>query len=126
MRSMSHNATPAHLARFAGLEALEPRLVMAADPPTPDQPLWTTPRGAAVIDGQLNDPDWAHAGIVSRSQPWRQDRAVTVRMMYSDDGLFLAADVQTANLWADGQGGGTGNRWEVESDDALTFYFDPT
>jgi hypothetical protein len=125
MRSMSHNATPIHPARFAGLEALEPRLVMAADPLTPDQPLWTIPRGSAVIDGQLNDADWAHAGIVSRSQPWRQDRAVTVRMMYSDDGLFLAANVQTDNLWADGQGGGTGNRWEVESDDSVTFYFDP-
>lgn len=114
--------------RFAGptLESLEPRQLFAADPVTPDNPLWIIPIGAAtVIDGLLNEPAWDSAGTVFRTQATRSDRAVTVRMMYGAAGVYLGVDVQDFNIWADGIGGGTGNRWEVEQDDSITFYFDP-
>lgn len=106
-------------------EALEARVLMAADPITPDNPLWVVPRGAAVIDGIANDADWVNAGEVFRTQATRDDRAVTVKMMFNDDGVFLLTQVQDFTLWADGLGSGTGNRWEVETDDSITFYFDP-
>jgi hypothetical protein len=107
------------------IERLEPRLLLAADPVTPDNPLWIIPRGDAVIDGLLDDPAWDAAGAIFRTQATRDDRAVAIRMMHNDAGLFLAADVQDFNIWADGVGAGAGNRWEVEQDDSVTFYFDP-
>jgi len=98
--------------------------MFAADPVSPDNPLWIIPRGDAVIDGVLNEASWSSAGEVFRTQATRSNSAVTIRMMYNDAGLLLAADVQDENLWADGVGGGAGNRWEVEQDDSITFYFD--
>lgn len=106
-------------------EALEARVLLAADPIAPDHPLWIVPRGAAVIDGLASDADWVNAGTVFRTQATRDDRAVTVKMMYDDNGVYLLAQVQDFTLWADGLGSGTGNRWEVETDDSITFYFDP-
>ncbi|MCC6229301.1 MAG: cellulase family glycosylhydrolase [Phycisphaerales bacterium] len=115
-----------HLARLAGsIEPLEARTLMAADPVTPDNPLWAIPRGSAVIDGTLSDADWDSALTIFRTQATRNDRAATIRMMWDDTGISMSAEVQDENLWADGMGSGTGNRWEVESDDSLTFYFDP-
>jgi hypothetical protein len=46
-------------------------------------------------------------------------------MMYNDQGVFLSAEVEDRNLWADGNGGGTGFQWELENDDSSIFYFDP-
>lgn len=115
-----------NLARLAGsIEPLEARTLMAADPVTPDNPLWAIPRGSAVIDGTLSDADWDSALTIFRTQATRNDRAATIRMMWDDGGMYMSADVQDENLWADGLGSGSGNRWEVESDDSLTFYFDP-
>jgi hypothetical protein len=105
-------------------EALEPRILMAADPISPDHPLWLVPRGSAVVDGLDTDAEWANAGEVFRTQATRDDNAVTVKMMYDDNGIYLLTIVQDENLWADGLGSGTGNRWEVETDDSITFYFD--
>jgi hypothetical protein len=106
-------------------EALEARVLMAADPITPDHPLWIVPRGAAVIDGIDNDAGWVNAGEVFRTQATRDDNAVVVKMMYDDNGVYLLAVVQDEHLWADGLGSGTGNRWEIETDDSITFFFDP-
>lgn len=115
-----------NLARLAGsIEPLEARTMMATDPVTPDNPFWAIPRGSAVIDGVLSDSDWNSALDIFRTQATRDDRAAHIRMMWDDSGIYMSADVQDENLWADGMGGGSGNRWEVESDDSLTFYFDP-
>ena len=95
------------------------------DPVTSDHPLWVIPRGQATVDGALTDADWDAALEIFRTQATRHDRAVRIRMMYNDDGLFLSADVEDTHIWADGTGGGAGNRWEVEQDDSVTFYFDP-
>ncbi len=97
----------------------------ANDPITPDHPLWTVPQGTAVIDGVLNDTDWQGAFKIVRTQAWRDDGIITIRMMYSSSGIYLSAEVDDENLWADGTGSGAGNRWEVETDDSVTFYFDP-
>src|SRR5262249_51824969 len=66
---------------FAGpiVESLEPRQLLAADPVTPDNPLWLIPRGDAVVDGVLNEPDWASAYEVFRTQPTRADSAVSIK-----------------------------------------------
>ena len=106
-------------------EALEPRVLLAADPITPDHPLWLIPRGSAVVDGVGDDAAWVNAGEVLRTQATRSDNAVVVKMMYDDNGLYLLTIVDDENLWADGRGGGVGERWEIETDDSITFYFDP-
>ena len=108
-----------------GLESLEARVLMAADPITPDHPFWTIGEGSAVIDGDLDDPDWANAYSIIRTQAWRDDGHAVIRLMYDSNGLYLSAEVDDENVWADGLGSGSGNRWEVESDDSITFYFDP-
>jgi len=105
-------------------EFLEPRTLMAADPVTPDNPFWAIPRGTATVDGSLDDADWANAFEAFRTQATRTDRAVSVRMMWNDGGLYLGVVAEDFNIWADGNGGGAGNRWEVETDDSAVFYFD--
>lgn len=108
-----------------GFEALEHRVLFAADPITPDHPLWLAPRGAAIVDGVVTEAEWHDAFEVTRSQAWREQGSVRLRMMHSDAGLFLALQAEDDALWADGLGGGSGDRWEVESDDSVTFYVDP-
>jgi hypothetical protein len=124
--------TPAPRRRRAGvwlpavlLASLAAPGVGLDDPITPDHPLWIAMRGTAVVDGSLADPDWQTAVPIVRAQPWRGDGTIAIRMLYSDSGLYLAVEVDDQNLWADGLGGGSGNRWEVETDDSVTFYFDP-
>src|SRR5262245_60306391 len=95
------------------------------DPITPDHPLWIAMKGEAVVDGVLDDPDWRRAVPIVRSQAWRDDGLVTIRLLYSDAGLYVSAEVADRDVWADGAGGGGGSRWEVETDDSLTFYVDP-
>ncbi|MGE3107034.1 MAG: sugar-binding protein [Phycisphaerales bacterium] len=119
-RLLTHDRTNSFLP-----EPLEPRMLLAADPIAPDHPLWLIPRGAAVIDGIAGDAGWVNAGEVFRTQATRDDRAVVVKMMYDDNGIYLLAQVEDFTLWADGLGAGAGNRWEVETDDSITFYFDP-
>lgn len=97
----------------------------AIDPVTPDHPLWTIAKGQAAIDGSLSDPDWALAAPIVRAQPWRGDGTATIRMLYSAAGLYVSAEVDDRSLWADGQGSGTGFRWEIESDDSFIVYVDP-
>ncbi len=113
------------------LEHLEPRLLLTTgilnDPITPDHPLWAIPRGEVIVDGVLDDAAWSNALEIFRTQATRHDRAVTVRMLYNDAGMFLSVDVEDHNIWADGGGAGSpwNNRWDVEQDDSVTFYFDP-
>src|SRR5262245_48216676 len=85
-------ATTRRLLRIAGAflpEPREPRVLMSADPVTADHPLWLVPRGSAVIDGVANEAAWDSAGEVLRTQATRDDRAVVVKMMYDDNGVYL-------------------------------------
>jgi hypothetical protein len=103
----------------------------AVDPVTPDHPLWIVPRttDAITIDGQLNEAAWSTAFPIVRTQAWRDDGRIVIRLLYStsgaQQGLFVSASVQDENVWVDGSGGGTGNSWEVENDDSLLVYADP-
>ncbi len=109
-------------------EALESRVLFAAtagsDPITNDNPLWAIPQGTAVIDGVLDEAAWANAYSTVRSLATRDNAYATVYMMYDANGIYLAADVRDQYLWADGNGNGEGNRWQLENDDSITFYFD--
>jgi len=95
------------------------------DPITPDHPLWIAMKGEAVVDGVLDDPDWARAVPIVRTQAWRDDGPITIRIMYSKAGLYVSAEVADRNLWADGTGAGRGSRWGIQNDDSFTFYVDP-
>lgn len=101
------------------------------DPVTPDAPLWVLSRTTATmtVDGQLDEPAWQSAVPIVRTQAWRDDGQIVIRMLYStsgaQQGVFLSAQVRDENVWADGSGGGSGNSWEVEFDDSILFYFDP-
>ncbi len=108
-----------------GLETLEPRQLLAADPVTPDNPLWVALPGTATIDGVLNEAAWSNAFTITRSQPFRDQSNATVKLMYGSTGLYVGIDVQDTNLWADGKGAGVAQRWEIETDDAMALYFDP-
>ncbi len=121
-QNFARNATVRALLLIA--VAASQTAVARTDPITQDHPLWTVMRGTATVDGVLDVGEWSGAIPIRRSQPWR-DGAVVVRAMFDDQGIYLSADVEDDQLYADGNGGGSGNRWEVESDDSITFYFDP-
>ncbi len=113
-------------AAMLGSMSLAPPASAINDPITPDHPSWPVIKGQVVIDGSLADADWSRAIPILRSQPWRADGTVKVRLLYSASGLYVSAEVDDHRLWADGLGsGGSGFRWEVESDDSITVYFDP-
>ena len=110
-------------------EPLEPRQLMAADPVTPDNPLWLALPGVAVVDGVLTDPNWSDAFAITRAAPFAPYNSMSMKLMYDGNGLYIGLDVKDTQLWSDGRptlGGtlGLGFRWEVETDDSLTLYFD--
>ncbi|MFG0260754.1 MAG: hypothetical protein ACF8LK_10445, partial [Phycisphaerales bacterium JB041] len=80
----------------AGLrcERLEDRTLLSGiDPITNDHPLWAVPRGTAVVDGVLDEGQWAGAFSTTRSLAYNENVVATVFAMYDDDGIYLAADV---------------------------------
>lgn len=97
----------------------------SGDAVTLDHPVWFAVRGDIVVDGRDDDPAWARSPAIVRTQAWRDDGAITVRGVWSPDGLWVLAVVGDRNLWADGRGGGRGESWEVETDDSFTVYVDP-
>lgn len=106
-------------------EGLEPRVLLSGtDPITNDHPLWAIPRGTAVVDGVLDEDQWANAFQTTRSLAYNETIVATIFAMWDDDGIYLAAEVLDQHLWADGNGAGAGERWQIENDDSITFYFD--
>ncbi|MBN4052586.1 cellulase family glycosylhydrolase [bacterium AH-315-K20] len=108
-------------------EHLESRVLLAAgspDPITDDHPLWAVPQGAAVIDGILDDNEWGNAFSTTRTLAYNENIVATVSLMYSEQGLYMGVRVLDRYLWADGNGNGAGNRWNMEQDDSVLFYFD--
>lgn len=112
------------------VESLERRVLLAADPITADNPLWPvlrTPQ-AITIDGRLDESAWSAAYEIRRSEPFRYDSSIVIRMLYDATGLYIAATVSDDRLWNDGKGtsgGGAAQRYDIETDDSITFYFDP-
>lgn len=107
------------------VEQLEPRQLMAADPITPDNPLWAVLPGSASVDGVLNEAAWAAAFTTTRYEPFRANSSAAFKMMYDASGMYFAFDVKDKDLWADGRGSGLGFLWEIETDDSVSIYFDP-
>lgn len=114
-----------HAAGQPGMEGLEPRTLLAADPITGNHPLWTAISGGAKINGVIRPAEWAGAFTVTRTQAHVDGSNVTLMMKYSARGLMIAADVRDTRLWADGTGNGAGPRWEFWHDDAIALFFDP-
>lgn len=106
-------------------ESLEPRTLLAADPVTGNHPLWVAVSGNASINGNLTLSEWANAAPIVRTQPHLDQTNITVRVMYNDTGLIVSADVRDTRLWADGAGGGSGDRWEFWKDDGIALFLDP-
>jgi len=115
--------------RPVALEALEQRQLLAfADPATANNPIWhavEAPSGSIIIDGKLRASEWAGAQTIVRTMAFDSYMRATLRAKYTPEGLVLALDVRDRNLWADGNGGGSGGRWEHYSDDSVMFFFDP-
>ncbi|MBL8763832.1 MAG: cellulase family glycosylhydrolase [Phycisphaerae bacterium] len=111
---------------FQFMDPLEPRVMLAADPIAPqDNPLWLAPKSREItIDGVLNEPGWDSAHTVVQTQAFRADGRVTTKFLWTDDALFVAFDVRDAQLWADGNGAGAGDSYELEGDDSVTVYLD--
>lgn len=108
------------------IEHLEPRVLLSSpDPITDDHPLWAVPQGSAQIDGILSDDEWGSAFSTTRTLAYNEHVAATVYLMHDDNGLYMGVRAVDRYLWADGHGGGAGNRWNVEQDDSVIFYFDP-
>lgn len=106
------------------MDRLEARTLLAADPITQAHELWAVPYGSAVIDGVPDDWQWDSAWSAERTLPFREARA-RVAALWNESGLYLLADVIDSFIWADGGGGGSGNVWELENDDSVTWYLDP-
>ncbi len=107
------------------IDTLEPRRLLAADPITPDNPLWIALPGVVTIDGVLNEADWSKAFTIERSEPYRNNSAVIMKLLYDANGLYVAFDVKDTQLWSDGRGSGIALPYEIETDDSMTVYFDP-
>ncbi len=110
--------------RVHTLDTLEPRTLLAADPITDQHELWAIPYGSAVIDGDASDWAWDSAWTTDRTLAFREARA-TVGALWDYRGLYLLADVIDQYVWADGSGAGSGNVWDLQDDDSITWYFDP-
>lgn len=129
-RTWPRSRRAAFLARCAGepaaIEDLEPRALLAADPITPNHPLWTAQDvGRIRWNGVLTEREWGGAQRVVRTQAYESNSRVTVMAKHTSRGLALGIEVLDDKLWADGVGGGAGNRWEFWDDDAIAFFFDP-
>ncbi len=109
---------------FGGLESLEQRQLFIADPLTIAHPTWFANYGTVVVDGVIDPVEWAGSVPITQAQANRTDSAVTIRMKYTELGLYLAADVKDQYLWADGGGAGSGTQWNWFDDDSLALFFD--
>ncbi len=106
-------------------ERLEDRTLFSGlDPITNDHPLWAIPRGTAVIDGVLDEDQWDSAFSTIRTLAYQEGVVATVSAMFDSRGMYLATEVLDKHLWADGNGSGAGEQWQIEADDSVIFYFD--
>lgn len=97
---------------------------MVADPVSVAHPTWFANYGAVVVDGTIDPSEWAGSAPVTRAQANRTDSAATVRMKYTELGLYLGIEVADQYLWADGGGAGSGTRYDWFDDDSMALFFD--
>lgn len=111
---------------FSDLERLEPRQLFVADPVSVAHPTWFANYGAVAVDGVMDTAEWADSVAVVRTQANRVDSSVTMRMKYTELGLYVGIEVADQYLWADGGGSGSGTRYDWFNDDSMALFFDPS
>jgi hypothetical protein len=113
---------------FSGFEALEERQLYVADPITASHPQWFAnyTSNAVVVDGVMNDAEWAGAVPIVRTDANNANESVTMKMLYTPLGLYVGMDVKDQYLWADGTGKGGGSKWDWFNDDVMALFFDPS
>ncbi|HMN42664.1 MAG TPA: hypothetical protein PKE29_17625 [Phycisphaerales bacterium] len=109
---------------FSDLETLEARRLFVADPVSVVHPTWFANYGAVAVDGVMDAGEWADSVPVVRTQGNRVDSSVTMRVKYTELGLYIGLDVKDQYLWADGGGNGSGSSYDWFNDDSMALYFD--
>jgi hypothetical protein len=100
--------------------------LFVADPISVSHPTWFADYGAVAVDGVLDPAEWGNAVSVVRTQGNRVNSSVTMKLKYTELGLYLAFDVADQYLWADGGGNGSGTRYDWFNDDSMALFFDPS
>ena len=77
-----------------------------------------------VIDGSINAYEWPEQHVIKLSRAFHDQRDIKLYYAHDAQYLYLAADVEDQQLWADGFGAGAGNIWENSDDDSIEWYFD--
>ena len=78
-----------------------------------------------VIDGVITKGEWPDQSLVRLSRGYHAQHGIRLYFAFDDSCLYVGAYVEDEQLWADGNGGGTGNAWEHRNDDAIEWFFDP-
>lgn len=78
-----------------------------------------------TIDGVLFPGEWPRETGLRLSRAFRNEHAIHLYFAWDSLFLYLAANVEDADLWADGNGGGAGEYWETWNDDSIEWYLDP-
>lgn len=77
-----------------------------------------------TIDGTIEPGEWSEGDVVRLSRAFHEEQGIRLYFAWDRDCLYLAAWVEDGHLWADGNGGGSGNHWEWSNDDSVEWYFD--
>ncbi len=77
-----------------------------------------------VIDGFISQGEWSEQYVVKLNRAYHDQRSIKLYYAHDAQFLYLAADIDDQNLWADGNGGGSGEIFESTHDDSIEWYFD--
>lgn len=81
-------------------------------------------QSSPTIDGIINEQEWPGKQAANLSRAFHDKRGIKLYYAHDAKYLYLAADVEDQQLWADGSGNGTGNIWDTFDDDSIEWYFD--
>ncbi len=77
-----------------------------------------------AINGIISPGEWPENYQVQLSRAYHDQRAIRLYFAHDNNFLYLGADVQDQQLWADGNGQGSGEIFENAQDDSIEWYFD--
>lgn len=78
-----------------------------------------------TVDGYITPGEWPKKHMLRLSEYFRPDHAIHLYFSFDNAFLYLGAYVEDGQLWADGNGGGSGGYWQPWEDDSIEWYFDP-
>jgi hypothetical protein len=70
-------------------------------------------QASPTIDGIINEQEWPGKQAANLSRAFHDKRGIKLYYAHDAKYLYLAADVEDQQLWADGSGNGTGNIWDT-------------